>query len=153
MPKKSGHMDIKRNIWDKIKWNYSKKKLKYSKSEFEKFQSNPQNENMLTMAPTISDARIIATIIVSHGCNSEHKTGDQFVFDGFGNLLTELTTNKICIYALNAIVPQIFAANELMLAGVDPNNMRFNRASCFDVGVNCGGVGRIAMEIKIENFA
>ena len=74
------------------------------------------------------------------------------VFDGFGNLLTELTTNKICIYALNAIVPQIFAANELMLAGVDPNNMRFNRASCFDVGVNCGGVGRIAMEIKIENF-
>jgi hypothetical protein len=37
-----------------------------------------------------------------------------------------------------------------MQANVDPNEMRFNRAACFDVGVQCGGVGRIAMEIKVR---
>ena len=114
---------------------------------------NSQNEKMLTMAPSIMNASIIATVIESHGCNSQHKVGDQFHFDGFGNLITELSPNKICIYALNSIVPQIFAANELMLANIDPNEMRFNRASCFDVGVKCGGVGRIAIQIQIKNFA
>lgn len=87
----------------------------------------------------------------SHGCNSQHKVGDKFYFDGFGNLLTEHCPKRICIYALNAIVPQIFAVNELLLADVDPNKMRFNHAACFDVGVQCGGVGKIAMEIKIED--
>lgn len=150
---KEEYVNIKRNILSKIKWMYVKKKLNYSNSEFDKFKSNPKNENMLMMAPAINDARIVATIIESNGCVSGHKVGNQFVFDGFGNLLTNLTEKKICIYALNAIVPQIFAASELMLSNVDPNNMRFNRASCFDVGVSCGGVGRIAMVVKVENFA
>ncbi len=130
-----------------------KKRLRYSNEEMELFKKNSQNEKMLSMAPSIMNASIIATVIESHGCNSQHKVGDQFHFDGFGNLITELSPNKICIYALNSIVPQIFAANELMLANIDPNEMRFNRASCFDVGVKCGGVGRIAIQIQIKNFA
>jgi hypothetical protein len=52
---------------------------------------------------------------------------------------------------LNAITSQIFAANELLYAGVDPNAMRFKRAACFDVGLECGGWGRIVMEIKVED--
>jgi hypothetical protein len=40
---------------------------------------------------------------------------------------------------------------ELLYAGVEPNEMRFNRAACFDVGLECGGWGRIAMEIKVAN--
>jgi hypothetical protein len=63
--------------------------------------------------------------------------------------LTDRSPKKICIYALNAIVPQIFAATELLLADVNPNEMRFNRAACFDVGVQCGGFGRIVFDIKV----
>jgi hypothetical protein len=29
--------------------------------------------------------------------------------------------------------------------------MRFKRTGCFDVGVKCGGWGRIVMEIKVED--
>ena len=43
----------------------------------------------------------------------------------------------------------IFASNELFYAGVDPNEMRFKRASCFDVGVRCGGWGQIVMELSM----
>ena len=46
---------------------------------------------------------------------------------------------------------QVFTAGELICAGVDPNEMRFKRAACFDVGLECGGWGRIAMEIRVEN--
>ncbi|MFX1258909.1 MAG: hypothetical protein ACFFAN_13710 [Promethearchaeota archaeon] len=46
----------------------------------------------------------------------------------------------------------IFAANELFYAGVDSNEMRFNRADYMaDVGLKCGGFGKIVMEIKVEN--
>ena len=68
-----------------------------------------------------------------------------------GHILTKLYPKKICVYALNAITSQVFTANELFYAGVDPNEMRFKRDACFDVGMECGGWGRIVMEIKVED--
>ena len=43
----------------------------------------------------------------------------------------------------------IFTSNELLYAGVDPNEMRFKRTGCFDVGVECGGWGRIVLELRV----
>jgi hypothetical protein len=43
----------------------------------------------------------------------------------------------------------IFSSNELFYAGVNPNDMRFKRAGCFDVGVQCGGWGRIVLEMSM----
>jgi hypothetical protein len=45
----------------------------------------------------------------------------------------------------------VFAANEMIYAGVDPNKIRFKRASCFDVGLQCGGWGRIVLELRVED--
>ncbi len=36
-------------------------------------------------------------------------------------------------------------------AGIEPNEMRFRRAGCFDVGVQCGGWGHIVMELGVED--
>jgi len=58
---------------------------------------------------------------------------------------------KICVYALSASASMIFTAGELFLAGVDPNEMRFRRAACFDVGVQCGGWGRIVLELSVHD--
>ena len=33
----------------------------------------------------------------------------------------------------------------------DPNEMLFKRAGCFDVGLQCGGWGRVVMEIGVED--
>jgi len=57
---------------------------------------------------------------------------------------------KICGYSLNAALMMIFAANEMLLAGMDPNGIRFKRASCFYVGLECGGWGRIVLELRVE---
>ena len=59
--------------------------------------------------------------------------------------------DRICIHALSAAAPLVYAADELMYAGVDPNEMRFNRAGCIDVGLACGGWGRIVMELQVED--
>ena len=144
-------MGIKEVAWDTMKWKLMKKRLGYTDKEMKSFRENPRNEDILSKAPELMDKTIIAEVVESHGCNSQHKVGDRFYFDGAGNLLTKLCPKRICAYALNAITPQIFTSNELLYAGVDPNEMRFKRAACFDVGLECGGWGRIVMEVKVED--
>lgn len=144
-------MSIRDVAWNMIKWNFIKKHLGYTDEEIKHFRKNPRNEDVLSKAPELLKKTIIVEVIDSHGCNSQHEAGDKFYFDGAGNLLTKLCPKRICIYALNAITAQVFTANELLYAGVDPNEMRFKRAACFDVGLECGGWGRIVMEIKVED--
>jgi uncharacterized repeat protein (TIGR04076 family) len=94
---------------------------------------------------------IIVEVIDSHGCNSQHRIGDKFYFDGAGNVLTKLCPKRVCFGALYSMLPLIYAVQELFYADVDPNEMRFKRAGCVDVGVNCGGWGHIVMEVRIED--
>jgi uncharacterized repeat protein (TIGR04076 family) len=143
-------MGIRNLVWNNVKWKFMKRRLRYTNEEMKKFRENPRNQDVLTKAPESEKKTIIVVVIDSHGCNSQHEVGDTFYFDVAGNLLTEHCPNRVCVYALNAIAPQVFATNELLLAGVDPNEMRFKRAACFDVGLECGGWGRILMEIKVE---
>jgi uncharacterized repeat protein (TIGR04076 family) len=136
---------------DERTWKNFQQHLGYNDEEMEKFRENPRNEDVLTKSPGLMNKTIVIKVVESHGCNSQHKAGDRFFFDGAGNLITKLCPNRICIYALSSIASLIFTANELFYAGIDPNEMRFRRAGCFDVGVQCGGWGHIVMEINVED--
>ena len=128
-----------------------KKRLGYNKEEFALFKNNPRNTELITRHKEFSKKRIVLNVVESKGCNSNHNVGDKFYFDHAGNILTDLCPSKICAYSLNSALMMVFAANEMIFAGVDPNNIRFKRASCFDVGIECGGVGRIVLELSIED--
>ena len=144
-------MGIRDAAWNLTKWKVIKKHLGYSDEAMKTFRENPRNEDVLSKAPVLLDKTIVVEVVDSHGCNSQHQVGDRFYFDGAGNLLTKRCPKKICIYALNAATGLIFASNELLYAGVDPNEMRFKRAGCFDVGVQCGGWGRVVVEISVQD--
>jgi len=132
-------------------WSMIQEHLGYTDEEMEIFKNLPRNADVMAAAPELMNKTITCTVVDSHGCNSRHRVGDTFYFDGMGNLLTKLNPKRICVYALNAMAPLIFTTNELIYAGVDPNDIRFNRTGCFDVGVKCGGWGRIVMEIKVSD--
>ncbi|HLA05212.1 MAG TPA: hypothetical protein VJZ16_04430 [Syntrophales bacterium] len=132
-------------------WKAIKAYLGYTDGEMKLFRENPRNEDVLSKAPALFKKTIVLEVVESHGCNSQHKVGDKLYFDGAGNLLTKRCPEKVCIYALNAATSMIFASNELLYAGVDPNEMRFKRAACFDVGVQCGGWGRVVLEFSAQN--
>lgn len=134
---------------DESTWNMMRNHLGYTKEEMNEFRNNPRNIQVLSRAPELLKKTIIIEVVESQGCNSQHAVGDKFYFDGVGNLLTSLCPKKICIYALSAVKMLIFASNELLYAGIDPNEMRFKRAGCFDVGVHCKGWGHIVMEISV----
>lgn len=145
-------MEINEVIWNKMKWKFIKKRLGYNDEQMKAFRENPRNEDILSKAPVLMNKTIVAEVVDAHGCNSEHQVGDKFYFDGAGNLLTKRCPKKVCVYALSAVSPLIFASNELLYAGVNPNEMRFKRAACTaDVGLECGGWGRVVMEIRVED--
>jgi len=133
-------------------WIMVQKHLGYSDEEMKIFRANPRNADVLSKTALMLNKTIVAEVIEAHGCDSGHKAGDKFYFDGRGvSLLTKLGPSRICIFALHSIALAMPALAELMYAGVDPNNMRFNRFGCVDVGVRCGGWGHIVMEIKVED--
>ncbi len=136
---------------DEAAWKAIQKHFDYTDEEMKVFMENPRNLDVLSKALLFANKTIIFEVVDAHGCNSQHKKGDRFCFDGAGNLLAKRSPDRICIYALNAASGLIFAAGELLMAGIDPNEMRFKRTGCFDVGVKCGGWGRIVMECKVED--
>jgi uncharacterized repeat protein (TIGR04076 family) len=132
-------------------WQFMQGHLGYTDDEMKTFRANPRNTAILEKGELLANKTIVAEVVESKNCNSQHKVGDRFVFDAVGNLLTKKNPKRICIFALERLAPLIFAIDELIYAGVDPNEIKFRRTGCFDVGVECGGWGHIVMEVKVED--
>ena len=132
-------------------WKFVQEHLRYTDDEMKKFRQNPRNADVISKTPALMNKTIVVEVIDSHGCNSQHKVGDKFYFDGVGNLLTKFCPKRICFGILHSMPILISIVFELFYAGVDPNEMRFKRIGCGDVGLECGGWGRVVVEIKIED--
>ena len=144
-------MGIRNHVWNAVQWKVMKDRLGYTDDEMKVFRENKRNEDVLSKALELIDKTIVLEVVASNGCNSQHEVGDTFHLDGAGNLLTERCPKKVCIYAISAATSLVYASNELFYAGVDPNDMRFKRAACVDVGVQCGGWGRIVLELSVKD--
>jgi len=131
--------------------SFIKNHLGYTDEEMKVWLDNPRNHDIVLITPALLQKTIIIEGVEAHGCSSLHKVGQKFYFDGPGNLLTKLNPKRICIYALSQMERLIFAAQELFYAGIDPNKMRIKRGGCFDIGLKCGGLGRIVFELKFED--
>jgi uncharacterized repeat protein (TIGR04076 family) len=138
---------------DERMWRVVQKHLRYSDEELKKFRENPRNEDVLAKSAALMSKTIILEVVESHGCNSRYRVGDKLYFDGAGNLLTELCPKKVCTYSLSSALMLVFTANEMIYAGVDPNEIRFKRVGCFDVGLQCGGWGRVVLELRVEDHS
>jgi len=139
-------MNKKKNMVD-----FFKEHLGYTNDEISEFMKNPRNQKILAKAPGLLKKTIIFEVIESHGCNSQHKVGDKIYFDGQGNLLTKLCPKRICVFAIGVMEKVIFGAHEMFYAGLNPNEMLFKRGGCSDIGLKCGGWGKVILEFKMEN--
>lgn len=125
-------------------------RMGYTDREMEIFMSDPRNIEVLKKVPEIMNKMIVAEVVESHGCYGMHRVGEKFYMDNAGGLISDLCPKWMCIHLVSAFKPLVFAVVELLLAGVDPNEMRFKRTGCLDVGLECGGWGKVAVEIRVE---
>ena len=126
-----------------------KRRYNYDDEQLDIFSRNERNKEVLDKINELNETIIKLTVVESHGCNSQHKIGDAIYFDGAGNILTKYCPAKICSYLLSNANMLIFTSNEFIYAGISPMQMKFRRCSCFDVGVRCGGLGKIVLELSI----
>ncbi len=138
-------MKVSQDVWKPLQ-----KHLGYSDEEMKQFKNDPRNVDVLSKTSALLSKTFVAEVVEAHGCDSEHKVGNKFYIGGHGNLLTKLCPKKVCLFALIPVATLIYTANELIYAGVDPNEMRFKRVGCSDVGLKCGGWGHIVMELRAE---
>lgn len=127
-----------------------KKRLGYTDEEMKKFKENPRNLEIVSKVPGLIKKKLILEVVESHGCNSRHAVGDRFIFDSFGNLDTRQCPDQVCLFLLGGAQTLVYAGMELLLAGADPNRMGFNRTNCVDVGLECGGWGKVVVELRAE---
>ena len=96
------------------------KNLGFTDEEMAEFKRNPRNLDVIDRAPEVMKRTIVAEVVESHGCNSRHKKGDRFYFDGGGNLLTAKAPSRVCIYALEAFSKLVYAAVRWPTPGPTP---------------------------------
>lgn len=130
-------------------WAMMKDHLGYTDEELAIFKKEPRNKRVMTLAPDMRNKTIVFEVVESHGCNSQHGVGTRFFFTGDGNLISKMAPPRVCAYALPIMSQAVFGIQELWYAGVDPNELCFKRGGCFDVGIRCGGWGRIVLESRV----
>jgi len=131
-------------------WRRFQKHMGYTDEEMKVFRSDPEKVKMVTQTPDFVKRRIIAEVIDSQGCHSQHKVGDRFVMTAGGQLITEECPKRMCMFTLGPVSNVLPAIFERLITKSDPNGERFSIVQCTDVGLDKGGWGKILMKVYVE---
>jgi uncharacterized repeat protein (TIGR04076 family) len=131
-------------------WKRFQKHMGYTDEEMKIFRSDPEKVKMVTGTSDFVKARVIAEVIESHGCHSQHRVGDKFVMTAGGQLIAEESPKRMCMFALGPVAHQLPAIYERLVTKSDPQFERFNIVQCTDIGLDKGGWGKILMKVYVE---
>ena len=132
------------------RWQALKKHLGMNDEEIDILRSNPRYVKMVENTPQFVTHKIVAEVVESRGCHSGLTVGTRIVMNGNGQLIRDECPEKICIWALAPLGGMVRAVFERFVEDLDPNDLVFDVVHCEDVGVECGGWGKILMKIKVE---
>ena len=122
--------------------------FKYTDEQMDVVTSNPKIMHVIEKIPQLISMDFIFEIDDAHGCGCQHQHGQKIIFNGNGSLNCKDSNANICMYLLQSLTPVIFGAQEFIYAGLDPNDMKFTKVGCLDVGVKCGGFGHVTVNFK-----
>ncbi|MDD5223356.1 MAG: hypothetical protein PHE84_05145 [bacterium] len=137
-----------KNELNEAVWKIMQDKLGYTEEEAKKFKNNPRNVKVMKAAEALMNKTIIFEVVKSHGCNIEHKVGDKFYFGAEGYMLAHKGPKKVCPFILPAMSRLVWVIQERIYEGLDPVPS-FKFSQCEDVGIDCGGWGRVVIEAKV----
>jgi len=109
----------------------------------------PDRAKILPKALELMNYRFVAEAISSKYCTAGIKVGDKLVFD-FAVLNKEESTAPACIGALGPLMESIHIMWDRIAEGVDPNGSIFRTVSCFDPGLEHGGLGNVCFKLTAE---
>jgi uncharacterized repeat protein (TIGR04076 family) len=112
---------------------------------------SPGMKRILSNLPDKARWKIIAEVTESKYCFAGLKPGDKFVFN-FPVLNVAESTATPCMEAIAPLANQIRALMDSAADGGDPNDSVFatQQVSCWDVGLDHGGLGRVMFKVYAE---
>ena len=112
---------------------------------------SPGMKRLLSNLPDKAKWKIIAEVTESKYCFAGLAPGDKFVFN-FPLVNVAESTAAPCMEAIAPLANQIRAMMDSVADGGDPNNSVFatQQVSCWDVGLEHGGLGRVLFKIYAE---
>jgi len=120
-------------------WRRFQKYMGYTDHEMEDFRSDPEKVRLVVQTPQFVKYRIIAEVIESHVCSAGHRVGDRFVINTGGQLISEESPEKVCVFALGPISRTLPAILNRLLTTSDPYLGQSRVLQCMDVGFDKGG--------------
>jgi uncharacterized repeat protein (TIGR04076 family) len=112
---------------------------------------SPGMKRILTNLPEKAKWKIIAEVTESKYCFAGLEPGDKFVFN-FPVLNVAESTAAPCMEAIAPLANQIRALLDSAVDGGDPNDsvLTSQQVSCWDVGLEHGGLGRVMFKVYAE---
>jgi uncharacterized repeat protein (TIGR04076 family) len=141
-------MEDKGKVDDAI-WLAAKERLGYTDDEMELFKKHPFSHKILSDRAIMGMLRttIIFEVVQARNCNVGHKVGDKFYFNGEGYMITRKCPDKICPCLMPFMTRMMWLIPERICEGLDPKPT-FPFGHCDDVGIECGGMGQVLLEVK-----
>ena len=131
-------------------WEAFRQSMGYSPEELDAFRADARREYVMQNANRLDAWRIVAEVIASHGCAAGHHAGDRFLFSPHGTYLSAQGPERPCLQVFVAVAPAVAVMQERIIAGLSPEAYLFTHVGCVDVGLACGGWGRIALRLSAE---
>ncbi len=126
-----------------------KDRVSYTDKQFEIFKNHAFPYKILQnkVIENLLLTTIVFEVVESHNCNIQHKVGDKFYFNAEGYMITSKCPDKICPFIMPYFSRMMWLIMDRIYEGLDPMPT-FAFGDCDDVGVECGGMGKIRVEIK-----
>ena len=130
-------------------WKGFRKHMGYNDQDMEWFKNDPKRSKWAPKmaSPAIQESTMIVEVIESHGCANGMKVGDKLVFQGCG-LLDPKRSDPWCASAMNNIMMLSNVCHNLILHGIDPNEMYADCNACGDCGTKHGW-GQVVMKCRV----
>jgi len=130
-------------------WLAVQERVGYTDAEMKLFKKHPFSHKILTNKAITDVIRtnVIFEVVQARNCNVGHKAGDKFYFNGEGYMITRKCPDKICPFLMPFMSRMMWLIMERLYEGLDPKPT-FPFGHCDDVGVECGGMGHVLLEVK-----
>ena len=125
-----------------IDWAEFQREMGYTDEELVMFQANPKAVRLLERADRMAEWDIIAEVMEAPGC-ANHKPGDKIILSPLGLLRAHEGPEAICVHAVPPLSVAVAVIQERLCSDLAPEPYMFDRLSCLDAGVRCGGCGAV----------
>jgi len=129
-------------------WSGLQKHMGYTDEELENFKKCPKRGKWAPhlASPEIQGSTVVFEVVESHGCALSMKPGNKLYLQGCG-LLDTKRSDPWCYAALD-YSGKAGICMDLILHGIDPNDMYADHFSCLDCGTKYGW-GQVIMKAYV----